>query len=76
MREQLLHQPPMLISIPTTIKHTNPSTAPQTIPGHLQLVHSVDVLYLTFDGWTVGRAGKPKVEIFVATGFEVERVGA
>ena len=64
----------MLPFIPSTIKHADPSTSPQAVTRHLQLVHRVDVLNVTLDRRSIRCSAKPQVEILMSTHFEKERV--
>ena len=76
MSQQLLQQRPLGFLIPSSVEANDSSAPLQTVPGHLELVHGVDVLNVHLDGRTVGGFGCPEVEIFVTTGFEVEGVVA
>ena len=70
MRDHLLHQPPVLILIPSAIETDNPTRSLQAIARHLQLVHRMNVLHVTLDGRSVGRARYPHVKVLVPTRLE------
>lgn len=76
MRNHLLHQPPVLILIPSAIETDNPARTLQAIARHLQLVHRMNVLHMTLDGRAVGCARYPHVEVFVPTCLEEDGIVA
>lgn len=75
MRQHLLHQQPLL-AFPSSTKADQSPAALEAVTCHLQLVHRVDVLDVKLCRRAVGRLGRPKVEVLVSSGFEVEGVVA
>ena len=54
MCQELLGQRLPLLALPIPIKCHQSPTSLQTISSHFQLVHRMNVLYMTFNTWTVG----------------------
>lgn len=76
VREQLLQQLPLLLSLPLAVEHTDTPTSLQTVTGHLELVHRMNVLNVTLDAGSVGRTRSPHVQVLVTASLEVEGVRA
>ena len=74
MCEQLLRQSPPLRLFKRRIEAQDPTTALETVPSHLELVHRVHVLYVQLDARPVRRLGRPEVQVLVPPRFKVERV--
>jgi hypothetical protein len=76
MCEQLFRQSPPFCFLKRCIEAQDPTTALETIPGHLELVHRVHVLYVQFDTRSVRRLGRPEVQVLMSARLKVERVVA
>ena len=76
MREQLLRQSSPFCLLEHGIEAQDPPTAFETVPGHLELVHRVHVLYVQLDARPVRRLGRPEVQVLVPPRLKVERVVA
>ena len=76
MREEFFRQFSPLGLLECPIKAQQPSAPLQTVTGHFQLVHRVDVLDVKFDAWTIRSFRSPHVQIFVSACFEIQCVVA
>lgn len=73
MCEHLLHQAPVF-SFPRSIKANQTSASLQTVSGHLELIHGMQILNVAFDTRAVGRSRKPEIKVFMSSGFKVKGV--
>lgn len=74
MCEDFLSQFAPLCLIESLVKGKQAAASLETIPGHLQLVHRVDILYVHLDTRPIRCFCSPHVEIFMATSFEIKGV--
>lgn len=74
MREQLFRQSSPLGLLKCRIEAQDPTTALETIPGHLELVHRVHVLHVQLDARPIRRLGRPEVEVLMPTRLKVQRI--
>lgn len=75
MCEHLLHQAPVF-SFPRSIKANQTSASLQTVSGHLEFIHGMQILNMALDTRSVGRSREPEVEVFMSSGFKVKSVRA
>lgn len=76
MCEDLLCQPTPLRLVEGLVEAQQPSASLQTVAGHLQLVHCVDVLYVHLDAWAIWCLRSPHVEVLMSPRLKVYRVVA
>ena len=74
MCEQLFRQSSPFRLLERRVEAQDPATAFETVPGHLELVHRVHVLYVQLDARPVRRLGRPEVQVLVPPRLKVERV--
>lgn len=72
--EHLLDKPSPLSLIECSIEAEYATRALQAISRHLQLVHGVDILDMQLHARPVRRFGRPHVQVFMASRFEVQGV--
>ena len=71
MCEDLLREPAPLCLVECLVKAQQPAAALQTVAGHLELVHGMDILDVQFDRRSIRRLGRPHIQILVPPSFEV-----
>jgi hypothetical protein len=71
MSENLLHKLPMLSIVESRIKTEETPATFQTVSGHFELIHGMDVLDVHFDARPIGRFGCPHVEVFMPSRFKI-----
>lgn len=76
MCEQLFRQSSPLRLLERRIEAQDPTTAFKTVPGHLEFVHRVHVLYVQLNARPVRCLGRPEVQVLVPPRLKVERVVA
>lgn len=76
MCEQLFRQSSPLRLLERRIEAQDPTTAFKTVPGHLEFVHRVHVLYMQLNARPVRCLGRPEVQVLVPSRLKVERVVA
>jgi hypothetical protein len=76
MCEQLFRQPSPLGLLKRRVEAQEPTTALETIPGHLEFVHRVHVQHVQLDARPIRSLGRPEVQVLVPTRLKVQRVVA
>lgn len=71
MCKQLFRQPSPLRLLKRRIEAQDPTTALETITGHLELVHRMHVLHMQLDARPIRRLGCPEVQVLVPTSLKV-----
>lgn len=72
LNEDLLEELPFSGGLELTIERQQWARSQQTVSSHSQLIHSVDVLGVEFDGGSLWGLGKPDIEILLLSGLEVD----
>ena len=76
MCKDLLRQPAPLCLVKGLVKAQQSPAALQTVAGHLQLVHGVNVLDVQLYARPVRSFGCPHIQVFMSTRLKVQRVVA
>ncbi|KAI3482422.1 hypothetical protein L1887_54980 [Cichorium endivia] len=76
LREHLLDERPVRLLVKLLVETENRARALETVAGHLELVHGVNVLHLELGRRSIGRLGRPHVQILALPRLKVERVVA
>lgn len=71
MSQELLAESLPLGSLPVSVKRNQTPTTLQAVSSHLQFIHSVNVLDVTFHTGAIGTTRDPQVEVLVTTSLEV-----